>query len=385
VHHLEERLDPRGLDAVSFLKNKQLLAFHDHSLPVGQVEELDIQEDGVKFLGLTLAQQEIRSLILQDILKTVSVGFIPKKIQAPVFGDNGDLEEELVILLWELLELSIVSVPANQDSVFEVRGYEKTSKDANILNKGLDIEGKELAEILLLLKQDSDNTEIRTLIFDEEIFTVEEAKGWAKEHDFKSSKVDDTKENVRLSQQEPDLFKPDSFRTIELDEGVKAVIGKKKKVKEDNTKKVKEDNTKKENEEDASENDDAKLSDIVTLLQTLGSTLKRNLEVSEAILKQMDENKLGEDEDDDDDEDDDEDEGSVHEDDEDDEDKTGDEDEDEDEIDEDEDDDKKSKKSKKSSKSKNDFDDRFKKIEESIEKMTAVVISLVQKTNAEFI
>lgn len=72
----------------------------------------------------------------------------------------------------------------------------------------------------------SSGTEIQTLVFDKARFKRStSAIRWAKENDFDYSKID-TKENTyRIRQQEPEVFQEGSFRTIELTDGVKAVIG----------------------------------------------------------------------------------------------------------------------------------------------------------------
>ena len=68
---------------------------------------------------------------------------------------------------------------------------------------------------------------VQTLIFSKEKFeTAEAAKAWAKAHDFRSDKVDETDESWRLRQRDPGDFQEGSFRTITLTEGVKAVIGR---------------------------------------------------------------------------------------------------------------------------------------------------------------
>jgi len=68
---------------------------------------------------------------------------------------------------------------------------------------------------------------VQTLIFSKDKFpTAESAKAWAKAHDFKSDKVDETEESWRLRQRDPGDFQEGSFRTITLTEGVKAVIGR---------------------------------------------------------------------------------------------------------------------------------------------------------------
>lgn len=142
VDRVQERLDPRGIMVVDYMKNPQLLAHHSYYCPIGQVEQLDIQDDGIHFeawIGdptkgdLTEMQEEIRSLVLQGILKTVSVGFIPRKIRAPLYSDQGELLEPMVIEQWELLEISIVAIPCNQDSVFGVKSFQ-TLKDLAKVN-----------------------------------------------------------------------------------------------------------------------------------------------------------------------------------------------------------------------------------------------------------
>lgn len=68
-------------------------------------------------------------------------------------------------------------------------------------------------------------TEVQTLIFDPESFNKTEAKRWAKDQGFKSSKVDETRDSYRIRQKDPRSYKKGSFRTIELASGVKAVVG----------------------------------------------------------------------------------------------------------------------------------------------------------------
>jgi len=132
VDRVDERMDPRGIDIQNFMLNPILLADHFYmtGFAVGEVEELRTEDDGVHFVAyigdptkapLTQLQRDVRSLVAQGILKTVSVGFIPTKIQAPVYDDEGRIVEPAVVLAWELLELSIVAVPANPLSTFEIR------------------------------------------------------------------------------------------------------------------------------------------------------------------------------------------------------------------------------------------------------------------------
>jgi HK97 family phage prohead protease len=144
VDRVDEQLDPRGLILDDYQKNPTLLAHHSYYHPVGQVELITIENDGVFFeawIGdtsvaeLTPMQLEIRSLVKQGILKTVSVGFIPKKIKRASYNDKGEIVEPMVIESWDLLELSIVAVPCNQDSVFTVKQLNEKVTTESILNE----------------------------------------------------------------------------------------------------------------------------------------------------------------------------------------------------------------------------------------------------------
>lgn len=132
VDRMDERLAPEGVDTTNFQMNPVLLADHMYftRATIGTVENVTPEQDGVKFVAnlgypdkgeLTETQREIRSLISQGLLKTVSVGFIPLKIKAPEFDGDGRLVEPAVILQWELLEISVVAVPANAGSTFEMK------------------------------------------------------------------------------------------------------------------------------------------------------------------------------------------------------------------------------------------------------------------------
>ena len=63
------------------------------------------------------------------------------------------------------------------------------------------------------LKGESKTT-VQTLICPKSSFTREEAVAWAKEHDFKADKVDETEDSYRLRQRDPGDFQEGSFRTI---------------------------------------------------------------------------------------------------------------------------------------------------------------------------
>lgn len=72
--------------------------------------------------------------------------------------------------------------------------------------------------------------QIQTLILSKETFeSIEDAKRWVGSHDFKVNHggkgPDETGTSYRFRQRDPTDFQKESFRTIELAEGVKAVVG----------------------------------------------------------------------------------------------------------------------------------------------------------------
>jgi len=146
VDRMDERVDPRGGNFENFMKNPVLLADHMYwsSAVIGAVEELSPEDTGTGFAAvvgdptkgpLTTTQEEVRSLIAQQFIKTVSIGFIPHKIQAPTFNDKGDMVDPAVILEWELLELSVVAVPANPDATFEMKQFVERQLASNTTNR----------------------------------------------------------------------------------------------------------------------------------------------------------------------------------------------------------------------------------------------------------
>lgn len=68
-------------------------------------------------------------------------------------------------------------------------------------------------------------TEIQTLIFEKPTWDIPFAKHWAEKHDFMYGIVDEKPNSIRIRQRDPSYFVEDSFRTIDITDGVKAVIG----------------------------------------------------------------------------------------------------------------------------------------------------------------
>lgn len=130
-----EIIDPKAWDLENFKKNPVVLWEHDYQKPIGSVTDLQIKEDGLYYQAvigrpeqapLTSLQIEVRSLIAQGILKANSVGFLPHVVE------YDEENETLRYIKVELLELSFVSVPMQQDSlVTSVKRMGKKMTDPN--------------------------------------------------------------------------------------------------------------------------------------------------------------------------------------------------------------------------------------------------------------
>lgn len=110
---LEEAWTKGGMN--NYLKNPIVLAFHDHKNPIGQVVDYGVNAKGLEVTAeISKAAGRTYDLIKEGILRTFSVGFRVKD------ADYDSGTDVFVIKDLELHEISVVSVPANQNSTFSV-------------------------------------------------------------------------------------------------------------------------------------------------------------------------------------------------------------------------------------------------------------------------
>ena len=137
----------KGVDIKNFKNNSILLFGHKWtSLPVGKVGKIKKTDDAVIFEDIEFAQtkeaQDVKSLVEGGFLKSVSIGFIPKKsiwLDEQGVNEIKQLDEAWYIknksklnkarrVIWEseLLELSLVPIPANPSAqvVFAQKGLD---------------------------------------------------------------------------------------------------------------------------------------------------------------------------------------------------------------------------------------------------------------------
>lgn len=122
-------------DFREFRKNPVLLFQHDQSsLPIGRIERVwtDTNKTYARAIGLPQGMDELAdkvwSFIKGGFLNAVSVGFLPLEPPQERYSKAGDW------LGWtfpknSLLELSVVSVPANPDALAVARSMQLTRRD----------------------------------------------------------------------------------------------------------------------------------------------------------------------------------------------------------------------------------------------------------------
>ena len=373
VDRMDERLEPTGVDPKNFMKNQVLLVDHLYttSAVVGRVIELRVESNGVHFeayIGdprkapLTDTQKDVRSLVAQKLIQTVSVGFIPHKIQAPVFDDDFKLIEPAVILAWELLELSLVAVPANPGAVFDLK--EVSFNETNVKKFYGLTKGSREERINKTIKRDT----IHLLEFKKDKYDEDEAKEWASTNDYRNDPVHETEDSYQIVQDNIKSFEEGSFKTVDLKDGVLAVVGIIKST-------VKEERIMEEKILEMIE----EMKAIKTLLGSLDDNIKAINEKSETILGKLDMKEVEELEEEDEDEEEEEskeedDEEEDDEEDEDEEDEKKGESEEDDEDDEDEEDEKKEKRLE-------IIEDSLVKMNEKFEILSGSLLKILEKAN----
>lgn len=108
----------------NYLKNPIILGFHQHSNPIGVAENISADSKGLKIKArISPAAEREYNLIADGVLKAFSVGFTVKDAE---YDSETDI---FVIKDVELYEISVVSVPANQDCIFDIsKSFENSAE-----------------------------------------------------------------------------------------------------------------------------------------------------------------------------------------------------------------------------------------------------------------
>ena len=139
----------------NYLKNPIVLAYHDHDDPVGRMVEHKIDSKGLWVKVRISAASEIFNLVKDGVLTAFSVSF------RVLDAEYNSAAELFVIKELELIEISVVSVPCNQDTLFSLSKsfpneedyklfklqFTPTGESAKGLESTKDVKSKNLKEI----------------------------------------------------------------------------------------------------------------------------------------------------------------------------------------------------------------------------------------------
>lgn len=116
----KDRVMPNGAKLENFIKNPVLMYGHNYRDPwalIGKAADLQVDAGGINFqpelrepANDSDPMTVIRALWDQKLLRAASIGFNPTKWMENEVGGRDFVE-------WELLEISIVPIPANQNAL----------------------------------------------------------------------------------------------------------------------------------------------------------------------------------------------------------------------------------------------------------------------------
>lgn len=114
-----------GWDLAAYRKNPVVLWAHDPSmLPVGKASHIRVEDGKLKaraeFVPRSISgfADAVFNMLKAGFLSATSVGFLPKKY---AFAEDADRRWGIDFLEQELLEFSIVPIPANAEALIEAR------------------------------------------------------------------------------------------------------------------------------------------------------------------------------------------------------------------------------------------------------------------------
>jgi HK97 family phage prohead protease len=115
-----------GIDTTYYLTNPVIFFNHDHELPIGKCVSIGIENGNlagvVEFVpadnpAIGAKSEGIYQLCRDGFLNTTSIGFIPITIERP--EDARNLADGVDVITCEIVEISIVGIPANREALIQ--------------------------------------------------------------------------------------------------------------------------------------------------------------------------------------------------------------------------------------------------------------------------
>ena len=108
----------------NYLKNPIILAYHNHQMPIGRMIDHKVTDQGLWIRAQIPSEVgDVYKLVKKGILSAFSVGFRVRD------ADYDHASESFLIKDLELHEISVVSIPANQNTLFSLAKAFDTAED----------------------------------------------------------------------------------------------------------------------------------------------------------------------------------------------------------------------------------------------------------------
>jgi HK97 family phage prohead protease/HK97 family phage major capsid protein len=108
----------------NYLNNPVILAYHKHNEPVGRMVEHKIDDKGLWIKArISAAAEDVFNLVKDGVLTAFSIGF---RIADAEYNSAAEL---FIVKELELHEISVVSVPANQNTIFSLSKAFNTAEE----------------------------------------------------------------------------------------------------------------------------------------------------------------------------------------------------------------------------------------------------------------
>ena len=114
----------------NYLKNPIILAYHNHQMPIGKMVEHKVTDQGLWVRAQIPSEVgDVYKLVKKGILSAFSVGFRVRD------ADYDSATESFLIKELELHEISVVSIPANQNTLFSLAKAFDTAEEFELFKQ----------------------------------------------------------------------------------------------------------------------------------------------------------------------------------------------------------------------------------------------------------
>jgi HK97 family phage prohead protease len=141
----------KGLE--NYKKNPIILFNHDYSRPIGRATNVSVSDKGLAVdANISKANAEMQQLIKDGVLSTFSVSFAVKD------ADYMEATDGYLIKDAELYEVSVVSIPCNQEATFSLaKSFDSEDEYREYMKKFTTVPAEESAEDSAIVKASAGN------------------------------------------------------------------------------------------------------------------------------------------------------------------------------------------------------------------------------------